>query len=648
MSDTQNQIAKANETDLVAFLSAQGEELIKSGREYRWKAHDSVTINKNQWFRHSENAGGGPVDFVMKFYGLSFSEAVELLLNEKGGEIMPKIKSIESYEESIELDEVESKPEFILPPAAEDNHNVNDYLTNERGIDPFIVSVFEKCGMVYEDADYHNAVFVGYDRNGIKDRIPKYAHRRSTTEKLRMDVAGSDKSFGFWFAQESSDKLMVFEAPIDMMSFLSLYYGTSNWPSCVALGGVSPKSMMRMLDEYPFIRDVYLCLDNDEAGNKACEKIANEICDEYSVTRVVPGKKDWNDVLKEHNANPDFDIMPEKIVISSYEKVGVIEMKDIETKNIDFIWEPYIARGKITIIQGDGGIGKTTLVSRIVGCLTSGKALPGMESNPKPMNVFIQSGEDGYADTIKPRLIEAGADIERVKIIDESEYPLTLGDDRIYRAIVENNVSVIIFDPLQAYLGDADMNRANEMRAIFKKLCRVAGKTNCAVILIGHLNKNNSASISQRSLGSTDVFAAARSVITVAKINNDNERRIMCHTKSNLAPVGKSIEFTLSRDEGFLWGEMTDMKIEEAISGKRSSGDDDFKPKESKEEQAMKAIMEILNERRDIKSTELEEMVTGLDIGVKTYKNARAQLTAQGLIKTYQLSGCWHTKLAAA
>ncbi|MBR3439952.1 MAG: topoisomerase, partial [Clostridia bacterium] len=97
MSYTQNQIAKANETDLVAFLSAQGEELIKSGREYRWKAHDSVTINKNQWFRHSENAGGGPVDFVMKFYGLSFSEAVELLLNEKGGEIMPKIKSIESY-----------------------------------------------------------------------------------------------------------------------------------------------------------------------------------------------------------------------------------------------------------------------------------------------------------------------------------------------------------------------------------------------------------------------------------------------------------------------------------------------------------------------------------------------------------------------
>ena len=124
MSYTQTQINQANETNLAEFLLSQGEELIKSGREYRWKAHDSVTINKNQWFRHSENTGGYPVDFVMKFYGLSFSEAVDLLLNGKGGEIMLN-KPQESYVE-IDFDEPESEPEFVLPPAAEDNHIIND------------------------------------------------------------------------------------------------------------------------------------------------------------------------------------------------------------------------------------------------------------------------------------------------------------------------------------------------------------------------------------------------------------------------------------------------------------------------------------------------------------------------------------------
>ena len=199
MAYTQAQIDKANAVDLEKFLRAQGETLVRSGKEYRWKAHDSLTVCGNKWFRHSQSKGGLPVDFVMEFYGKSFPEAVQMLTGEPG-------------EAQPEADPAPS-PAFRLPLRNVTNANILNYLTQERKLSPSLVNFFIAAGDIYEDAAHHNVVFVGRDADGH----PRYASSRGIREKFRQDTAGAEKAFGF--AHRGTDKqLLVFEAPIDLLS----------------------------------------------------------------------------------------------------------------------------------------------------------------------------------------------------------------------------------------------------------------------------------------------------------------------------------------------------------------------------------------------------------------------------------------------
>ena len=165
-------------------------------------------------------------------------------------------------------------------------------------------------------------------------------------------------------------------------------------------------------------------------------------------------------------------------------------MSDIETEEVKWLWYPYIPIGKVTIIQGDPGEGKTSFVLAVISALTLGEALPECDSAAEPMNVIYQTAEDGLADTIKPRLEAAKADCSRVLVIDDSYSELTLCDERLEQAIRETGAKLIVLDPLQAYLGnDVDMHRANEVRPVMKRIAAMAERTQCAVILIGHMNK---------------------------------------------------------------------------------------------------------------------------------------------------------------
>lgn len=146
-------------------------------------------------------------------------------------------------------------------------------------------------------------------------------------------------------------------------------------------------------------------------------------------------------------------------------ELKLINMADVAVEMVQWIWEPYIPRGKVTIIQGDPGEGKTTFALAMIALLTKGAPLPGHEIGGEPVNVIYQTAEDGLADTIKPRLIASGADCSRVLVIDESEQELTLCDERLEKAVRETNAKMIILDPIQAYLGyGVDMHRANEVR----------------------------------------------------------------------------------------------------------------------------------------------------------------------------------------
>lgn len=279
MTYSQEQIDRANDTDLVDFLRAQGEEVIKSGSEYRWKRHDSVTLRGNQYYQHSSDKGGYPIDFVMDFWNKAFQDAVSMLIHEEPEE-----------KDSITIP---------LPDMADDYDHVMRYLTIDRGLDQRLVQRFLDCGMIYEEKEHHNLIFLGKD----KDLKVRYAHARGTTMPFRQDLKGSDKSFGFCWRGAGTD-LYVFEAPIDMMSFINMYPDGWKKNNYLALGGVSSKAIHRFLSDRPDTRSVYLCLDSDEAGENACRSIADELPTQLDVFRIRPELKDWNEMLKAHKTEP--------------------------------------------------------------------------------------------------------------------------------------------------------------------------------------------------------------------------------------------------------------------------------------------------------------------------------------------------------
>ena len=171
-------------------------------------------------------------------------------------------------------------------------------------------------------------------------------------------------------------------------------------------------------------------------------------------------------------------------------ELKMIRMSEIQSQEIEWLWYPFIPYGKLTIIQGDPGDGKTTMVLNLAAKLSKGEALDENMKVTEPVNVIYQTAEDGLADTVKPRLELAGADCERIIVIDESDKSLSMVDERLEEAIVRTGARLLILDPIQAYLGGGmDMNRANEARDMTKKLGALAEKTKCAIILIGHMNK---------------------------------------------------------------------------------------------------------------------------------------------------------------
>ena len=602
MTYTQAQIDKANAVDLEKFLRAQGETLVRSGKEYRWKAHDSLTVCGNKWFRHSQSKGGLPVDFVMEFYGKSFPEAVQMLTGEPG-------------EAQPEADPAPS-PAFRLPLRNVTNANILNYLTQERKLSPSLVNFFIAAGDIYEDAAHHNVVFVGRDADGH----PRYASSRGIQEKFRQDAAGAEKAFGF--AHRGTDKqLLVFEAPIDLLSFIELF--PKNWQqhNYLALGGVSGKALRQFLSERPDVERVFLCLDADKAGEDACKRLAGLLPDTVSVTRIQPCMKDWNDVLVHRAEIPNRNYF-KSIVLkepSKPETVKIIRMSDVELTPVEWLWKPYLPFGKLSVLQGNPGEGKTYFAMHLAAACTNGKLLPNME-RMEPFNVIYQTAEDGLGDTVKPRLIEAGADLDRVLVIDDSEVQLTLSDERIEKAIVENNARLVIIDPIQAYLGaDVDMNRANEVRPIFMRLGQVAQRTGCAILLIGHLNKAAGMQSLQRGLGSIDIAAAVRSVMFIGKLKHDPTMRILTHEKSSLAPPGASLAFSLGDEGGFRWVGEYDITADEMLSGIEPQ-------RETKTQQAKDLICTLLAGEKRVLSEDIDKAALERGIPGRTVRDAKREL----------------------
>lgn len=260
----------------------------------------------------------------------------------------------------------------------------------------------------------------------------------------------------------------------------------------------------------------------------------------------------------------------------------------VEKSNIEWLWYPYIPCGKITILQGDPGGGKSTMIMDLIGRLTTGRKLLDGRTL-KPINVLYQNSEDGLADTIKPRLEQAKANCQRVGYITEDILGFSLDDERIRTAIVEMNARLLVIDPFQAYIGDTDLSNARGIRRILRRLSMWASAYNCAVVLVGHLNKKSSANELYRGLGSIDFIATARSVIQVDSNEDDEKLRTIKHIKSSLAPKGKEIEFEIDENGNINWN-----STEDEVKRTQSLGfvtDDSHKTKQEIAVEMMKRIL---------------------------------------------------------
>ena len=255
-------------------------------------------------------------------------------------------------------------------------------------------------------------------------------------------------------------------------------------------------------------------------------------------------------------------------------ELKLIHMEEVVSKEVEWLWYPYIPYGKITIIEGDPGEGKTTLVLKLAAALSMGLPLPCDDDKEyEPTHIIYQTAEDGIEDTIKPRLEKAGADCSMIRVIDETDKELSMTDDRLEQAIIETGARLIILDPIQAYIGaTVDMHRANEIRPVLKHLGIIAEKHNCAIILIGHMNKASGSKSTYRGLGSIDIQATARSVLLVARLRDKPNIRIMAHDKSSLAPAGDAIGFEMTEDNGMVCIGPYDITIDELLSGNEGRG----------------------------------------------------------------------------
>lgn len=297
-----DQKRRAGEVDLEQFLLQQGERLLPSGFEKRLASDHSITIRGNQWYDHAAEQGGGPISFVQQFYNLSYPEAVTRLLGGERGTV---------YVPASKREKVEKKA-FALPTANKDMRRMYAYLLKNRLLDRDVVSAFVREGLLYESCEkfrgganeYHNAVFVGKDASGIAC----HAHKRSinsTGKTFRINVEGSDPRCSFHHVG-SGDHLYVFEAPIDLLSFITLYQKDWQRHSYVALCGTSEHAMLWMLEQNPGIRTVCLCLDHDAAGIEAGGRLTDILWERgYDNIEIFQSEcKDWNEDIKARHGFP--------------------------------------------------------------------------------------------------------------------------------------------------------------------------------------------------------------------------------------------------------------------------------------------------------------------------------------------------------
>lgn len=312
---------------------------------------------------------------------------------------------------------------------------------------------------------------------------------------------------------------------------------------------------------------------------------------------------------------------------------------DVEPKEVKWLWYPYIPFGKVTLIQGDSGDGKSTFALNLAALLTRGDTLPFTGASHEPMRVIYLNAEDDADDTVVPRFMKANGERSRLYFISEEKQRLNFSDDRIREAIVSTGARVCILDPLASYLGsDVSMNLANEVRPRFESLIEVARETGCAIIIVIHMNKAEGMNAKNRASGSGDIVAAARSVVVIGRPRDEEEpdHRVMAHSKSNLAPLGSSILFSVS-DGVVEFIDTIDITADQLVGAYGAT-----KARETKQAVARRELLDILS-RGPMPQKEVMARMSELGISQRTCELAKGTLP----IESVREGGCFVWRLAS-
>ena len=304
----------------------------------------------------------------------------------------------------------------------------------------------------------------------------------------------------------------------------------------------------------------------------------------------------------------------------------------VTQQKIEWLWYPYIPYGKLTILQGDPGEGKSTFILNVAALLTRGRDMPDGYKVSGPQRVVYQSAEDNIADTVKPRLVAAMADCDKVAYIVDDEYPLTLEDSRIEKIIEQTGARLFVLDPLQGYLSqDSDLTNAGRMRSQLKRLADIAAKYQCAIVIVGHMNKASGEKNLYRGLGTIDIAAIARSVLMIARDKDNPSIRYMFPVKSSLAPEGAAVAFSMNDLIGFCW------------LGKRIINTKDLKlfaDEDNKTVLAAKVMKDVLS-ANDVMSSHIMRKLKLMDVSPRTINKVKKELG----IESYRRDGSWYWHL---
>jgi len=315
--------------------------------------------------------------------------------------------------------------------------------------------------------------------------------------------------------------------------------------------------------------------DKDAAGQRHADKVAASLCGKAMAVKVVElpdidghNVKDASDWLAAGGTRDELERLTSGAKAYHKDHDSLVCMATIEPETVSWLWWPYIPLGKLTLLEGDPGIGKSWLSLAMATAVSLGKGLPAAEVTD-PANVLLASAEDGLGDTIRPRLDAMGADVSRIHAIKGA---LDFGNGL---AVLEQYIellrpTLVIVDPLVAYIGaNVDIHRANETRAIMARLADIAERYSVAILAIRHLTKGGTLKPIYRGLGSIDLAAACRSMLMAGCDPEEPQKRGIVHIKSNLAPMGAAIGYEL-RADGFYWTGESDLTWQKILSAEDS------------------------------------------------------------------------------